>query len=361
MKPHLWLRAENKALEKRTPLTPDNAGQLLQAGFEISVESSSQRIFEDSVYADAGCNIVAGESWQHAPAGAIILGLKELPESVDPISHRHIYFAHAYKYQQGWQAILRRFRDGGGSLLDIEFLTDADGRRVAAFGFWAGFAGAAVAVKNWCHQQRQPGEPMPAVTDYADKAALIEELGNELRAVDTSVPPRVMVIGARGRSGSGAVQLARELGLPTTGWDLEETRAGGPFREILAHEIFINCVLVFDAVPPFLTEETLQDERILSVISDVSCDPYGNYNPLPIYRDCTTFNEPGRRLRHDPVLDLIAIDHLPSMLPRESSEDFSDLLLPSLFRLGDTGKSEWSRAEEIFNDKLAEINSATKT
>ena len=36
-------------------------------------------------------------SWVSAPKEAIILGLKELPSSEDPISQRHIFFAHAYK------------------------------------------------------------------------------------------------------------------------------------------------------------------------------------------------------------------------------------------------------------------------
>lgn len=39
-----------------------------------------------------------------------------------------------------------------GKLFDLEFLTDVTGRRVAAFGYYAGFAGAAVAVDVWCHR-----------------------------------------------------------------------------------------------------------------------------------------------------------------------------------------------------------------
>lgn len=39
-------------------------------------------------------------SWTSAPEDAIILGLKELPENNDPITHRHVYFAHCYKVRQ---------------------------------------------------------------------------------------------------------------------------------------------------------------------------------------------------------------------------------------------------------------------
>ena len=34
------------------------------------------------------------------------------------------------------------FRAGGGALYDLEYLTDDTGRRLAAFGYWAGYAGA---------------------------------------------------------------------------------------------------------------------------------------------------------------------------------------------------------------------------
>ena len=36
-------------------------------------------------------------SWPSAPKEAFIVGLKELPESEDPVIHRHIFYAHAYK------------------------------------------------------------------------------------------------------------------------------------------------------------------------------------------------------------------------------------------------------------------------
>ena len=47
---------------------------------------------------------------------------------------------------------LRSFPRGGGTLLDLEFLQDDMGRRVAAFGYHAGFAGAALALENWAWQ-----------------------------------------------------------------------------------------------------------------------------------------------------------------------------------------------------------------
>lgn len=48
---------------------------------------------------------------------------------------------------KGWKELLKRFHEGNGTLLDLEFLVDDNGRRVAAFGRSAGFIGMAVGLK----------------------------------------------------------------------------------------------------------------------------------------------------------------------------------------------------------------------
>ena len=48
-----------------------------------------------------------------------------------PLKHVHVQFAHCYKQQRGWEKALARFSRGKGVLLDLEFLTDSSGKRVA--------------------------------------------------------------------------------------------------------------------------------------------------------------------------------------------------------------------------------------
>ena len=94
------------------------------------------------------------------------------------------------------------------------------------------------------------------------------------------------------------------------------------------------------------------DRLTLSVICDVSCDPSSDFNPLPIYRECSDFKNPCLRIIDGSrPLDLIAIDHLPSLLPAESSDDFSSQLLPSLLDIGDDTTGVWRRARELFLEK----------
>lgn len=142
---HLWLRAESRPSERRTPLTPTDAGRLVGEGWRVTVEESPTRIFTTSAYEVAGCSIAPGGAWVDAPEDAIVLGIKELPDEPEALRHTHVFFGHAYKGQEGAAELLARFRRGGGHLLDLEYLT-VDGRRVIAFGFWAGFVGAALGV-----------------------------------------------------------------------------------------------------------------------------------------------------------------------------------------------------------------------
>lgn len=51
---------------------------------------------------------------------------------------------------------------------------------------------------------------------------------------------------------------------------------------------------------------------------------------------------------------MISIDHLPTLLPREASEQFGADLLPSLLLLPERESAGvWVRAEELFRAKLA--------
>jgi saccharopine dehydrogenase (NAD+, L-lysine-forming) len=352
---HIWLRAETKPLEQRTALTPKGARALLDAGFRVTVEDGAQSIFATADYRSLGCDIAAPETWRDAPREAFILGLKELPEDSFPLEHRHIYFAHVFKRQAGADGVLQRFVDGGGALYDLEYLTHGDGRRVAAFGYWAGFSGAAIGVLAWANKAAGGSQILDPIASLPSKDDLVEQVRAAL--AKTSTRPTVMVIGAKGRSGHGAIDLSKAVGLTTVAWDIEETRAGGPFTEIIEADVFVNCVLVNRKIPPFVTRELLaHEDRRLAVIVDVSCDPYGPFNPLPVYDRCTSFEEPSMRLQGGPnPLDLIAIDNLPSLLPRESSEDFGEQLVPCLVMLDDPDSGSWQRAHDVFVEQTRHL------
>ena len=348
---HVWVRAEQRDNETRVGVTPEGVAKLVSAGITVTVEDSPTRCIATDKYGAAGAAIAPTHSWPEAPEDAIIFGLKELPEDGSALPHRHIMFGHAFKGQPAGQRLLRRFGAGSGTLFDLEYLVDADNRRVAAFGYWAGDAGAAVTLKCWIAQQK--GHIANPVAPYPSSNHLLADLQSDL--VDTGTHrPTALIIGALGRVGTGAADLCTAMGVPTTRWDMAETAHGGPFPEILAHDLFFNCILARPGTPVFVPASAVHEPRRLSVIGDIACDPDSDFSPIKVYDRTTTWDAPALRVHKRPVLDVTAIDNLPSMLPVESSEDFADQLLPSLLAIDDLGSGVWGRAKATFDQAMAQ-------
>jgi len=358
-------------------LTPRDCAVLVSLGHTVTVErSNGQRMITDAEYEQEGFDLVKSESWVDAPQDAIIVGIKELPDSAAPLVHTHIMFGHCYKYQTGWQDLLFRFRSGGGMLLDVEFMVDKLNKRVVhEFSPMAGFCGLGVGLDAWCHKILRPDVKYSSVEPYANETILISKLHAQLKEIAASrlhqprLPVKVMIIGSRGACGTGAREIAKKIGsewLELTLWNSQETKAGGPFPEILDQDILVNCVYLPSSgttrtVAPFVDASLLQTncgekQRRLSMIVDVSCDPTSVNNPLPIYHDITYMHNPIFEYscgKQEPV-SVIAIDHLPAVLPRESSERYSSKLYPFLNDLDSADCDVWTRCRNLFHSKVNE-------
>lgn len=337
-RPHLWIRAEARPTEQRVPIVPADAARLVADGFTVTIEESPTRIIELQEYLDAGCTSAPAGSWVDAPRGAVVVGIKELPEDPADLAHTHVFFAHAYKGQEGAREVLDRFRRGGGELLDVEYLT-VGGKRVVAFGFWAGYVGAALAVLR--HRGLLTGGVAPMARP---------DLDGRLAGSAPSTGERVLVIGARGRSGRGAVEALEVAGCTVTTWDRSDTVVLDK-AALLDHDILVNCVVSGgdEEAEPFVTDADVADQtRRLRVVGDVTCDVTSEANLLPVNTAITTWPEPVRRFgSEEHPLDVIAIDNLPSLLPRESSESFSAELTPLLPDLADRS-GPWAASLEWF-------------
>ena len=326
---HLWIRAEVRETEQRAPIVPGDAARLISAGVEITVEESDHRAFGIQDYAAAGCRVAPAGSWVDAPDAAYVVGIKELPEQPVALRHTHIFFAHAFKGQQGARQLLDRFDRGGGELLDVEYLT-LEGRRVVAFGHWAGYMGAALGVLAARDELVAPVRP---TTQPALEAALGAG----------GAPLRALVTGARGRSGRGAVEALEAAGADVTSWDVAETRELDR-ATLLDHDLLVNCVVTRQPAEPFVRAEDLTADRRLRVVADVTCDVTSELNLVPVNTAVTTWEDPVRTFGREPgALRVIAIDNLPSLLPRESSVAFSGQLVPLVADL-DARAGAWASA-----------------
>ena len=86
---------------------------------------------------------------------------------------------------------------------------------MAAFGFHAGFAGAAAGALALAAQAEQGGRgTLGGLKPYANEDAMVKHVSESLAAMPEGVAGvKVLVIGALGRCGSGAVDLFRKAGL----------------------------------------------------------------------------------------------------------------------------------------------------
>ena len=344
---HLWLRHEYKPDERRAPITPEQVGVIVAAGHEVTVESSPGRVFPDLAYRERGAAIAAPGTWHEAPCGAFILGIKEVLQgeiTTDNLAlrHRHIYFAHVFKGQAHAPVTMRRFALGRGTLLDLEYLVDEQGRRVATFSYSAGFAGAIAAVHVWADKQSGTPPPYSLPRHYLSRREFIDELRRKLARIGRL--PTALVIGANGRSGRGAVALFDALGIEPARWGRAETQAGGPFPAILDYDIMCNCVFLAKPGRPFLTREMLAGRTVpprLSVVADVSNDL--SYNPIFGLSAPTKFSDVTVCVGG---VDVIEIENLPALTPLDSSVEYSNQFFPHLLALIEGNLSRGSAWEQ---------------
>lgn len=361
----LHLRDEALPIGWISPITPETASTLIKAGYVVNIEHSTVRPYPDSAYEAVGCNIVATNSWPRVPKSHIIISGKLLDNAWHPLKHVHVHAAHIFKRQKGWQDTLNRYRRGGGTLLAVDSLKDDQGLKLSRVERGAGFAGAALALKAWAWQLTHPTGPvMPGSTPYLDSGVLLQETREALavgRARNGGALPTIIVTGARGRCGRGVTAFLHLMGIPDgqiTKWNREETARGGPFAEILDHDVFFNCIYNATPIRPFITMESVKAAgagRKLSVVGDITCDIHTPNNAIPIYNHETTFAGPTIPLAVEEGRPIAVVGMIcfPALLTKEASDATSRALLPSFLKLNNWRQErEWLDVESLFKQAL---------
>lgn len=254
------------------------------------VQSSETRCFSDQEYMEDGA-IISYHPWYHQGPDTLILGLKELDHLEMLNGHTHVYFSHALKGQAGSTEILEAFRNSKSTLYDLESFA-REGQRILSFGFYAGVVGAFLGIKAF-GTDLGPLRPT-SLTELAACQPITASIG---------------IVGA-GRTSKGVQRILDSLGLPYT-----VLKRG--HIDPTQFDIFFNCI----CLSPDYKEKWALDSAKPLLIVDISCDASKPNSPLPPIR--TTWSEPVYRSGN---LSVIAIDNLPSLIPRESSMDFSSCM-----------------------------------
>jgi len=318
----LWIRAETFPDERRAPLAPKEAGQLVQQGIKVFVEKSTQRIFEDAAYKQEGCEIVNSLSW-HEEADkekTLVLGLKAIDPMPSIIEHKHMYFAHAYKNQPQAKQLLTAFKAGKGVLYDIEYLLNENNVRVASFSYYAGYCAAATAIFLWMEKNKY-SEGYSSLPLLNNKDELVELL-NKVIIKETSLP-NVCLLG-NGQLAEGVMHFLNEHKVPCKKLAHADIKNSDFVLNMHGCDIVINAFTTRDlhVLPNFLEVEMLNENDIRLVI-DLICEPFAKINFLPKYQNTTTFKNPITKFVENSNINVVAIENYASFLPLESSAKFS--------------------------------------
>ncbi len=381
------VREEKKPADRRIPFTPDQLSSITKNfPFKVVCQPSKIRCFNDEEFIKKG--LVVQENLEDCE---VIFGVKEVP--VEHLLAGKIYFmfSHTIKKQAYNQKLLKTILDKKIRLIDYECLTDVKGQRLVAFGYWAGIVGAYNAL--WTSGKKYGRFSLKRANDCFDLAELKIELAKAI------LPPIKIVLTGNGRVASGAAELLKWAGIRQvdpkaylnedfdiavfTQLDVGQyvTHQKGhdfDFGHFVAHpsdyvstfapyaassDVLISAAF-WDPKSPrlFEKEEVMDDDFKIKIIADITCDIDGSVPTTirastidsPVYDFSTQFLEERRPFSDPANITVMAIDNLPSELPRNASESFGDQLMshviPALAK--DINSDLLTRATIAQNGKL---------
>lgn len=363
------LREGKNPPDARAPLSPRQCADIQSTlSLRFRVQPSDVRAFSDSEYAEAGITL------QEDLSGCdVLLGVKEVPPHLLIPGKTYMFFSHTIKKQAHNLGLLQEVLRRKIRLIDYEMLTAEGGGRLVAFGYYAGIVGAHNGL--WTYGQRTGKFSLPRLYQCRNYQEAVEGYGR------LELPPVRIVLTGSGRVASGALQNLRDMGIRSVSpgeylsrtfsepvfvqlfpqdyvrrraavafFDKQHYYAHGSEYESVFHpfaartDILINGIYYDRQAPMFFTRADMSREDFhIQVIADISCDLYPE-GSLPCTLRASTISDPvygydpatGREVPpHQPdMVDVMAIDNLPSELPRDASAFFGqqmlDHVLPAL-------------------------------
>ncbi|MBS1683604.1 MAG: alanine dehydrogenase [Bacteroidetes bacterium] len=356
------LREEKTPEDNRVPLTPSQCRTLMEeySNIWVAVQPSETRCYTDDEYRYQG--IAVRENLSDCD---LLLGVKEIPPHLLMPNKTYMIFSHTIKKQAHNRKLLRAVLEKKIRLIDYECLKDDKGKRIIAFGRWAGIVGAYNTIRAMgLRTGRFELRPMHECLNFA-------EAQKEFAKLD--LPPWKIVLSGDGRVSEGAAflldimkirkvdphsfvykefdevvytQLHSKDMFYREGYDEfdpldyhahPELYQSSFFPFTRAADVFINGIYWDKRIPVFFNREQMEEKDFnIKIIGDITCDiapeasvpstlfastiaePFFGYDP-ETGTQTEAFNGKG--------VDVMSIDNLPNELPRDASEDFGNMLM----------------------------------
>jgi saccharopine dehydrogenase (NAD+, L-lysine-forming) len=344
----LYLRNEENINEYRTPLVPKDAQILLENYFIIYVQSSNTRIYTDNEYKKIGC-IITDDPWYDSKfKHALIIGIKEMKDLDKLLNNNHVFFSHSYKNQIGSDVILRAFYDSLSTIYDFEYFLDSNNKRIIAFGYHAGTVGCVLGLKQYFNGRgvKDRGVNDGAVKDLAPWKSFNSMIDYVKDSVLSMVEAKIAIIGADGRCGKGVQSVLKLFNLDFVNFDSRID----DIESLKTFDIIFNCIVLDKEYNKIWFDSDNKVNKKI-VIIDISCDYSKPNNPIKLYNTPTTWNDPV--FSFNEYIDIIAINNLPSLLPKESSDNFSKTFLNLLLEYKNNDVNNlWKKNYDIYQNVL---------
>ena len=358
---------ESRTDDNRTPLTPKHIKELISRfpDIKIFVQPSKHRCFFDQEYEEHGAIIK-----EDLTDCDLILGVKEIDPDLLIPSKNYIFFSHTAKIQSDNSAaiqgtpgmdkkiLLKAILDKKITLIDYENIRDNLSRRYLGFGRFAGIVGCYNTLNLFLSHNKyvQLGRAYK-INDY-------ERLKNNLKSI---IFPKIkLLVTGDGRVAKGVLELLRETNILQVSKDeFLKSEIDKPIfcnlqtKDYVTHpesnefdlhhfinfsnqyssaalpylkesNIFISAHYWDPSSPKIFEKNQLDQFSKLEIIGDITCDIEGSVpttirsstieNPI-FYLDRQTLQETHIKENN---LAIMAVDNLPSELPRDASFEFSD-------------------------------------
>ena len=332
----IYLRNEANAKEHRTPLVPRDVSKMVNNGFTIYVERSVTRTYNDDEYKSAGAILVQPDDYSKAMSNfqdVAVLGLKAPLQYLH--NQTHIFFSHCFKEQEGSQELLQKLHENRIQLYDLEYFTDDFDKRLFAFGYHAGFVGGGLGLMQYFTKKEKNCNGVKKLSPFKNEEEFFEKITQTFSSVDYKTT-NIAIIGAKGRCGHGVQQILRHFDMKYDVLNRNDDK-----QNLGKYDIIYNCILLETNLDE--TWVIPLDDGKCRVLVDVSCDCNKAYHPFN-----NIYNETTNPVLTKGSLDIIAIDNLPSLLPRESSDAFSSVFSNFLCENVITENNPWTNAYNAY-------------
>lgn len=349
-------------IDNRVALTPNQIKSLIDTFPHVSfvVQSSDIRAYTDQDYSKLNIQVV-----ENLDDCDILFGIKEVNTDSLLTNKHYFFFGHIAKMQAYNRNLLKSMISKMITFTDYEYLVDNDGKRVCAFGWWAGAVGVYYTLRGYGLKYNLYELPKP------DLKFTLNNLLDNLKKI--LLPKIKIVLTGTGRVSEGAQFVLNEIGVNKVEVDdylsmpevdtitycvadinsLVKRVDGKSFnRQDFAKnpdlyrsdfmkygytsDILISAHYWGAKDPIYLTKDNLRDENLsIRMIGDITCDimgsieatirssshdaPYYDYNPIT-EKEEEAFSSPNN-------ITMMAVDTCPNALALDSSEYFGDMII----------------------------------